>query len=55
MAEPPPTPRWVKVSGIVLGVLGLLFLIVLLTGGPQGHGPGRHSFSIGVIDQARPL
>ena len=42
MADRPPdndgTPRWVKVSGIIGGVLALLFVILLLT----GHGPGRH-------------
>ena len=47
MAEPPPypesgddtgTPPWVKVSGIVVGVVVLLVVIMLLA----GHGPGRH-------------
>ncbi len=34
-------PRWVKVFGIVTGVLALLLLILMLvTGG--NHGPGRH-------------
>ena len=32
------TPRWVKVSGIIGGILALLFVILVLT----GHGPGRH-------------
>jgi hypothetical protein len=32
------TPRWVKVSGIIGGVLVLLVVIMLFT----GHGPGRH-------------
>ncbi len=36
----PGTPRWVKVSGIVVLALILLFAIVLLAGG--NHGPGRH-------------
>jgi hypothetical protein len=43
MAEPlrhPPTPRWVKLSGIVVGVLVLLAVVVMLVGGH--HGPGRH-------------
>ncbi len=35
-------PRWVKVSGIVALVIVLLFVILLLTGGPNRHGPGRH-------------
>lgn len=35
-------PRWVKISGIVLGVLVLLaaMFIAFDIGGP--HGPGRH-------------
>ena len=41
MADPPPypgTPRWVKVSGIAVGVLLLLAAVLMLHGG----GPGRH-------------
>jgi hypothetical protein len=44
MAEPlrhPPTPRWVRLSGIVVGVLVLLAIVVMLVGGGR-HGPGRH-------------
>jgi hypothetical protein len=37
----PGTPRWVKVSGMVVIVLVLLVLIMLLS----GHGPGRHTSS----------
>jgi hypothetical protein len=37
----PGTPRWVKVSGIIVIVLVLLVVIMLLT----GHGPGRHTSS----------
>jgi hypothetical protein len=37
----PGTPRWVKVSGIIVIVLVLLVVIMLLT----GHGPGRHNSS----------
>jgi hypothetical protein len=37
----PGTPRWVKVFGIVALLVVLLFVILLLTGGP--HGPGRHT------------
>jgi hypothetical protein len=37
----PGTPRWVKVSGIVVLVLILLVVIVMFAGGGQ-HGPGRH-------------
>jgi hypothetical protein len=36
------TPRWVKVSGIVVLALVILFVIVTVTGG-GGHGPGRHA------------
>jgi hypothetical protein len=38
------TPRWVKVSAIVFGILVLLIVIVFLVGGGPlgGHGPGRH-------------
>lgn len=43
------TPRWVKVSGIVVGVLILLFLVLQLSGvGGGGHGPGRHLPAPGV-------
>jgi len=37
----PGTPRWVKVSGIIVIVLVLLVVILLLI----GHGPGRHTSS----------
>jgi hypothetical protein len=46
MADPrsyPGTPRWVKISGIIGGVLALLFVIAIVSGhGPGRHGPGRH-------------
>jgi len=38
----PRTPRWVKVFGIIAIVVVLLFIILMLTRGPGGHGPGRH-------------
>jgi hypothetical protein len=44
MAEPsryPGTPRWVKVFGLVVGVLALLFVVAHLT----GHGMGHHGDS----------
>jgi hypothetical protein len=43
-AAPPPTPRWVKVSGIIGLAVVLLIVIALVTGlgGPGAHGPGRH-------------
>jgi hypothetical protein len=37
--RPSSTPRWVKVSGIIVGVLVLVFVVVLLVGGGR-HGPG---------------
>ena len=37
----PSTPRWVKLSGIVVGVLILLALVMTLLGGGR-HGPWRH-------------
>jgi hypothetical protein len=40
MADPPPypgTPRWVKVSGIVVGVLVLLIAILVHAGGGPHH------------------
>ena len=46
------TPRWVKVFGIIALVLVLLLVILLLTRGPGGHGPDRHTGSgdTGVTD-----
>jgi len=40
--RPPSTPRWVKVTGIIVGVLVLVFVILLFIRGPGGHGPGMH-------------
>jgi hypothetical protein len=37
----PGTPRWVKVSGLIVLVLVLLIVGVLVAGDGQ-HGPGRH-------------
>ena len=54
MADPlryPGTPRWVKLSGIAVGVLVLLILIIVLTGIGGPHGPGRHLSSSGVEGQ----
>lgn len=45
MADRPPypgAPRWVKVFGIIAVVVVLLFIILMFTRGPGGHGPGRH-------------
>lgn len=41
--RPPGTPRWVKVFGIVLTVLVLLFGGLKLFGIGGEHGPGRHT------------
>ena len=44
MADRPPypgTPRWVKVFGIIVLVLVLLFVARMFIGGE--HGPGRHA------------
>ena len=49
MADSPPypgTPRWVKVFGIIFSLVVLLFVILLFTRGPGGHGPGRHTSSV---------
>jgi hypothetical protein len=46
--EPTPgPPRWVKLFGSIALVVLLLFVILLLTRGPGGHGPGRHILSDG--------
>lgn len=34
------TPRWVKITGIVVAVVIVLFLVVLAL--PIEHGPGLH-------------
>ena len=36
-------PRWVKVSGVIVLVLVVLFVVLKLTGLGGEHGPGRHS------------
>jgi hypothetical protein len=36
----PTTPPWVKVFGIIIVILFVLFIGLQLFGG--GHGPGRH-------------
>ena len=44
MAEPPAypgTPRWVKVSGIIVLVLVLLAVVIMVTGVGGQHGPWR--------------
>lgn len=36
------TPLWVKVFGGIALVVVLLVILLMLTGGPGSHGPGRH-------------
>lgn len=48
--RPPSTPRWVKVSGIIVIILVLLFVIMGLFGGGK-HGPMRHMPSSSGIEQ----
>ena len=40
---PPRAPRWVKVLAIGAVILAGVVGVMLLTGGPGEHGPGRHS------------
>jgi hypothetical protein len=40
--SPPRVPRWVLWSGLIVGILVVLFLVVGLTGLGGEHGPGRH-------------
>ena len=51
--EYPGTPRWVKVFGVVIAVAVLLLVILMLTRGPGGHGPGRH-LPLGDTDHSAP-
>ena len=53
-ADYPGAPRWVKLSAIAIAVAVLLFVILLLTRGPGGHGPARHIPS-GAGDRHAPL
>jgi hypothetical protein len=41
-------PRWVKVAGIMVGLLVLLILVLQLTGVAGQHGPGRHFSGLGT-------
>ena len=36
-------PRWVKVTGVVVAAVVLLFIVLHLITGGGGPGPGRHS------------
>jgi hypothetical protein len=45
MVDPAPypgIPRWVKIFGIMLGVIVLLAVILMVTGIGGPHDPGRH-------------
>jgi hypothetical protein len=46
------TPRWVKVFGIIAGVVAILLVVLLLAGG--NHGPSRHLPSGGGAGEATP-
>jgi hypothetical protein len=37
------TPRWVKVSGIIVLVVLVVFVVLVLTGRGGEHGPGLHT------------
>ena len=51
-AQPPAMPRWVKVSGIVISVLLLVFVILKLTGLGGQHGPGMHQSGAPAVEAA---
>jgi len=46
----PGTPRWVRVFGIIALAVVLLLVIMMLTGGDGGHGPGRNKPSSAVTE-----
>jgi hypothetical protein len=57
--QPVGPPRWVKVTGVVVAVLVVLFVVLRLLGlGGGEHGPGRHSLGgvpvSMVVDQGAP-
>lgn len=41
-ADSDSTPRWAKVFGIIFLVVALLFVVLMFTRGPGGHGSGGH-------------
>lgn len=56
MADPPSypgAPRWVKVFGIIAGIVVLLIVAVIFIGGGE-HGPGQHTPSGDAGSQAPP-
>ena len=49
---PPPRPRWVTIAivvGTVILVIAALALLGVIPGGPEGHGPGRHTGVAGAV------
>ena len=48
---PPRRPRWLVVSGVIVGI-AVLVIIVLMVVGSGEHGPGRHNSS-GTSDNDR--
>jgi hypothetical protein len=41
--KPPATPRWVKITGVVLALIVVAVVVKLaFGGGVGGHGPGMH-------------
>lgn len=40
VSSPPRAPRWVKVAGVIAGVIVILVLVALIAGGE--HSPRRH-------------
>lgn len=51
MVDHPPypgTPRWVKISGMILGLMILLATVLMASGVGGPHGPGRHLSSAGT-------
>lgn len=51
----PGAPRWVKVLGIIAAATVLLVVVLMLTRGPDGHGPRRHGPPAGAAqDDAAP-
>jgi hypothetical protein len=45
-ATAPPMPRWVKVFGLVMGIVLLLVVAMMLLSGGK-HGPERHLHQVG--------
>ena len=39
---PPGIPRWVKIAGLVIGLLIVIFVVLHVTGVAGKPGPGQH-------------